>query len=79
MDGNEKLILRALKIEIKRNPRARCGFHRNGMNRINYLISCAEKRLKGLRPLSCGSKGSGHISGYTNTLPLHVEILYNEY
>jgi sulfate/thiosulfate transport system permease protein len=22
---------------------------------------------------------SGHISGYTNTLPLHIEILYNEY
>jgi sulfate transport system permease protein len=22
---------------------------------------------------------SGHIKGYTNTLPLHVEILYNEY
>jgi len=22
---------------------------------------------------------SGHIRGYTNTMPLHVEILYNEY
>ena len=22
---------------------------------------------------------SGHISGLTNTIPLHVEILYNEY
>ena len=22
---------------------------------------------------------SGHIRGFTNTLPLHVEILYNEY
>ena len=22
---------------------------------------------------------SGHISGLTNTMPLHVEILYNEY
>jgi len=22
---------------------------------------------------------SGHIRGQTNTLPLHVEILYNEY
>jgi sulfate transport system permease protein len=22
---------------------------------------------------------SGHIRGHTNTLPLHVEILYNEY
>jgi sulfate transport system permease protein len=22
---------------------------------------------------------SGHIRGMTNTLPLHVEILYNEY
>jgi sulfate transport system permease protein len=22
---------------------------------------------------------SGHIRGYTNTIPLHVEILYNEY
>src|SRR5690606_31173527 len=25
------------------------------------------------------SIGSGHIRGETNTLPLHVEILYNEY
>ena len=25
------------------------------------------------------SEVSGHIRGYTNTLPLHVEILYNEY
>ena len=25
------------------------------------------------------SVGSGHIRGETNTLPLHVEILYNEY
>jgi sulfate transport system permease protein len=22
---------------------------------------------------------SGHISGVTNTIPLHVELLYNEY
>jgi sulfate transport system permease protein len=22
---------------------------------------------------------SGHIRGYTNTMPLHVEVLYNEY
>jgi sulfate/thiosulfate transport system permease protein len=22
---------------------------------------------------------SGHIRGYTNTIPLHVEVLYNEY
>ncbi len=22
---------------------------------------------------------SGHIRGYTNTMPLHIEILYNEY
>ena len=22
---------------------------------------------------------SGHIRGFTNTMPLHVEILYNEY
>ena len=26
-----------------------------------------------------GSVVSGHIRGFTNTLPLHVEILYNEY
>ena len=23
--------------------------------------------------------GAGHIRGLTNTMPLHVEILYNEY
>jgi sulfate transport system permease protein len=22
---------------------------------------------------------SGHVRGFTNTMPLHVEILYNEY
>ena len=22
---------------------------------------------------------SGHVRGFTNTIPLHVEILYNEY
>ena len=26
-----------------------------------------------------GSVVSGHIRGRTNTIPLHVEILYNEY
>src|SRR5262249_19169834 len=25
------------------------------------------------------SVGSGHIRGETNTMPLHIEILYNEY
>jgi hypothetical protein len=58
MEGDEKLILRALKTEIMRNPRTRYSFHRIGMERVNYLISCAEKRLQGLRPVSCGSKGS---------------------
>ena len=34
--------------------------------------------------INCGEFGavsvvSGHIRGMTNTLPLHVEILYNEY
>ena len=58
MEGDEKQIMEALKVEIKRTPRGRYSFQRIGMGRVNYLINCAEKRLQGLRPLSCGSKGA---------------------
>ncbi|MCG2969152.1 sulfate ABC transporter permease subunit CysW, partial [Escherichia coli] len=32
-----------------------------------------------VREFGAVSVASGHIRGLTNTLPLHVEILYNEY
>ena len=36
-----------------------------------YLVAMGE--------FGAGSVVSGHIRGQTNTLPLHIEILYNEY
>jgi len=58
MDGNLDAIARLLKMEIARVPRHRFGCKRNTMSRITYLTDCVGKRLSGLRPVYCGSKGS---------------------
>lgn len=58
MEGDDQQICRILKSEIKRVPRYVFGSNRNKMGRINYLINSAERRLRGLRPIRCGSKGS---------------------
>ncbi len=58
MEGNEQQLARTLKTEIKRVPRHVFGCARNGMGRINYLINSVERRMQGLRPVRCGSKGS---------------------
>jgi hypothetical protein len=58
MSGNEKRIAGFLTSEIKRVPRHRFGSARNTMGRINYLINCAEHRMKGQRLVICGSKGA---------------------
>ena len=58
MEGDEKHIAKILKTEIKRVPRYKFGLARNTMGRINYLINSAERRLAGLRPVLCGSKGA---------------------
>lgn len=58
MEGDERDAARILKAEIKRVPRHHFGSGRNTMGRLNYLINSAERRLQGLRPIRCGSKGS---------------------
>jgi hypothetical protein len=58
MEGDDRQICRILKSEIKRVPRHHFGLARNKMGRINYLINSAERRLQGLRPIRCGSKGA---------------------
>lgn len=58
MEGDDRQISRILKSEIKRVPRYEFGANRNKMGRINYLINSAERRLQGLRPTRCGSKGA---------------------
>ncbi|HBP1602199.1 TPA: hypothetical protein L5U90_003302 [Pseudomonas aeruginosa] len=58
MEGNEQQLARTLKTEIKRVPRHVFGSARNRMGRINYLINSVERRVQGLRPVRCGSKGS---------------------
>jgi len=56
-DGQEKDFARWCKREIARVPRTR--FVRpSWMGRISYLVSSVERRLVGLRPVRCGSKGS---------------------
>jgi hypothetical protein len=44
--------------EIRRVPRHLFGPQRSTMTRINYLINSIERRMQGLRPQRCGSKGS---------------------
>ena len=43
---------------------------------IYGVVLCAARAMGEFGAVSVVS---GHIRGYTNTLPLHVEILYNEY
>jgi hypothetical protein len=56
-DGDEREIARLAKKEIIRVPRTRFA-HRASMQRINYLVNSIERRLAGLRPQRCGSKGA---------------------
>lgn len=56
LDDGPQGLGRLLKAEIKRMPRHRF-VRRCSMGRINYLINSVERRLQGLRPQRCGSKG----------------------
>ncbi|HDS1721606.1 hypothetical protein NPS53_08850 [Pseudomonas putida] len=56
-DGDHIKLGRLIKKEISRVPRIRF-VQRGGMGRINYLINSIERRLQGLRPQRCGSKGA---------------------
>jgi len=46
------------------------------MGTIYGVILCAARAMGEFGAVSVVS---GHIRGKTNTLPLHIEILYNEY
>ena len=58
MEGDLSKIAKVVKAEIQRVPRCQFGSKRNTMTRIVYLVNCVEKRIRGLRPAFCGSKGS---------------------
>ena len=58
MQGDLSQVAKQLKVEIVRVPRWQLGAKRNSPSRIWNLLSCVEKRLSGLRPVSCGSKSS---------------------
>ena len=58
MEGDLRKSAKTAKAEIARVPRRMFGQRRSAMARINYLITCVERRAAGLRPVICGSKGS---------------------
>jgi sulfate transport system permease protein len=43
------------------------------------LYGCVLTGARALGEFGAVSVVSGHIRGYTNTLPLHIEVLYNDY
>ena len=68
------------------------GRHRAGRQRLADLLACdaAQHQMgpavwrdpvqrRAMGEFGAVSVVSGHIRGQTNTIPLHVEILYNEY
>lgn len=57
VDGDLIELGRLIKKEIRRVPRYRF-FRPGGMGRINYLVNSVDRRLQGLRPQRCGSKGA---------------------
>lgn len=57
--SNHQALGAALVQEIRRTPRTSFGHvGSNRMGRISYLVESVEKRLLGLRPQRCGTKGS---------------------
>ena len=58
MEGNLRVAAKFAKSEICRMPRREFGRQRATMARINYLINSIERRISGLRPIRCGSKGA---------------------
>jgi hypothetical protein len=57
-EGREHDFAKWAVREIRRVPRHMFGPQRSTMKRINYLINSVERRMQGLRPQRCGSKGS---------------------
>lgn len=56
-EGDQKALAGLIKKEVRRVPRHHF-IHRGSMGRINYLINSVERRMQGLRPQRCGSKGA---------------------
>ena len=46
---------------------------------VVYAKAITEENARAMGEFGAVSVVSGHIRGQTNTLPLHVEVLYNEY
>lgn len=58
-EGDLRHAARVLKAEASRLPRQMSkAMDPNALSRTWELINCLEKRLAGLRPMICGSKGS---------------------
>ena len=58
MEGDLRKAAKIVKNEMVRTSRNNFSYLNNAMARVNWLISCVERRLQGLRPVYCGSKGS---------------------
>lgn len=56
--GKEREFAKWAAREIRRVPRHHFGNGRNTHSRIRYLLNGVERRMQGLRPQRCGSKGS---------------------
>lgn len=56
-EGDQKALAGLIKKEVRRVPRHHF-IQRGSMGRINYLINSVERRMQGLRPQRCGSKGA---------------------
>lgn len=57
LDGDDRVLGAFIKREIKRVPRYRFA-NPNSMGRISYLTRSVERRMQGLKPQRCGSKGA---------------------
>ncbi|MGF6996743.1 hypothetical protein [Paraburkholderia sp. GAS32] len=56
--GQEHLFGKWAMSETRRVPRHHFGNQRNTWARVRYLLNSVERRMQGLRPQRCGSKGS---------------------
>ena len=66
----------AVTIIDPKPPGEGASFGNAGCFNASSIVPMSMRRLNAFGAVSVVS---GHIRGYTNTLPLHIEILYNEY
>lgn len=56
--SDHKELARWMRVEIQRNPRSRSSRRGRSHGRIVDLVLSIERRLSGLRPVTCGRKSS---------------------